>query len=184
MDFGAVGLDDNAAAFWAEVRDFLDRQLTAELRDHVRCSGTDYFAPFHQAMGARGWLFPGWPRNQGGAGLDAVCQHILALELSRRAAPVTVADTTFIGAHAVKTWGGDLLRSEVLPAAASGDARICLGYTEPDAGWTSLRCGRVRCRGATSGSSPAPRCSAPGRTSASSVFSWPGRIPRSPSTAA
>jgi alkylation response protein AidB-like acyl-CoA dehydrogenase len=134
MDFGVIDLDDNASAFWQEVRDFLDCQLTAELRDHVRRSGTDYFAPFHRAMGARGWLFPGWPRSEGGAGLDGVRQHILALELSRRAAPVTVADTTFIGAHAVKTWGGDLLRSEILARAAAGDARICLGYTEPDAG--------------------------------------------------
>jgi 3-oxocholest-4-en-26-oyl-CoA dehydrogenase alpha subunit len=134
MDFGVVDLDDGAAAFWGEVRDFLDSQLTAELRDHVRRSGTDYFAPFHQAMGARRWLFPGWPRSDGGAGLDAVRQHILALELSRRAAPVTIADTTLIGAHGVKAWGGDLLRSEILPRAASGHVRICLGYTEPDAG--------------------------------------------------
>ena len=134
MDFGAIDLDDGAAAFWQEVRHFLDRQLTRELRDHVRRSGTDYFAPFHQAMGARGWLFPGWPRSEGGAGLDAMRQHMLALELSRRAAPVTIADTTFIGAQAVRKWGSDLLRSEVLPRAASGEARICLGYTEPDAG--------------------------------------------------
>jgi alkylation response protein AidB-like acyl-CoA dehydrogenase len=143
MDFGVIDLDNNAVTFWHEVRDFLDGQLTAELRDHVRRSGTEYYAPFHRAMGTRGWLFPGWARNEGGAGLDAIRRHILALELSRRAAPVTIVDTTFIGAHAVKTWGGDLLRSEILPRAASGEVRICLGYTEPDAG-SDLAAARTR----------------------------------------
>jgi alkylation response protein AidB-like acyl-CoA dehydrogenase len=134
VDFGVVELTDEARAFWAELREFLDEQLTDDLRAAVHVAGSDFYEPFQRAMGARGWLMPHWGTHEGGAALDPVRRHILALELSRQAAPINIIDTTAIGAEAVKAWGSDELRAEVLPGVTSGAIRICLGYTEPDAG--------------------------------------------------
>jgi alkylation response protein AidB-like acyl-CoA dehydrogenase len=46
---------------------------------------------------------------------------------------ILLATSTFVG-HVIQQLGSDFHKAEVLPALASGEAVICLGYTEPDSG--------------------------------------------------
>jgi alkylation response protein AidB-like acyl-CoA dehydrogenase len=85
-------------------------------------------------MGAKGWIVPGWPLDQGGAELDPVRLHFLELELRRHDASSVPRETTAIVAQVIWRWGGEELKEDVLPLAAHGEVCMCLGYSEPDVG--------------------------------------------------
>jgi len=134
MRFGIVDLPAETQAFWREVSDFLDRHLTADVRAEMLASGSEFHEGFHRALGACGWILPDWSLEDGGGGLDPLRLHILRTEFARRHVPSITADTTYIGATVVARWGEPELRAAVLPDIAAGSVRICLGYTEADAG--------------------------------------------------
>jgi len=136
MDFALIEVEPDVEAFRKEVQEFLDGHLTAELIAEDRRSGNGHDQRFHEALGARGWIMPMWPVDEGGAGLDPLRAKILALELAwRQSAWVSISRliTTTI-AIGVRAWGSDALREEILPGVARGSVLMCLGYTEPDSG--------------------------------------------------
>jgi 3-oxocholest-4-en-26-oyl-CoA dehydrogenase alpha subunit len=134
MDFGEIELDDDTRRFWDEVRAFLDEHLTDEVREHEWRTGDGFHLGFHLALGSKGWIFPSWPEEEGGAGLTEVQEHILEKELAARHEPAITRGTTRLVANAVQRYGSAELKAEILPAAARGEVRMSLGYTEPDAG--------------------------------------------------
>jgi alkylation response protein AidB-like acyl-CoA dehydrogenase len=134
VDFGMIELDDEALRFWDEVREFLDEHLTDEVRENEWRTGDGMNVDFHLALGRRGWIFPTWPIEEGGAGLSDVHARILEQELAQRHEPSTTRGTTRLVTAAVRAWARGDVQAEVLPAAARGEVRMCLGYTEPDAG--------------------------------------------------
>lgn len=136
MDFGVIELDPEVQEFRREVQQFLDTHLTAEVIAEDRRTGNGHDQGFHEALGARGWIMPMWPVNEGGAGLDPLRARILALELAwRQSMWVSISRliTTTI-ALGVRAWANDALREEILPGVARGSVLMCLGYTEPDSG--------------------------------------------------
>jgi alkylation response protein AidB-like acyl-CoA dehydrogenase len=134
VDFGVIELDDEALRFWDEVREFLDEHLTDEVRENEWRTGAGMNVDFHLALGRRGWIFPTWPIEEGGAGLSEVHARILEQELAQRHEPSTTRGTTRLVIAAVRAWARGDVQAEVLPAAARGEVRMCLGYTEPDTG--------------------------------------------------
>jgi 3-oxocholest-4-en-26-oyl-CoA dehydrogenase alpha subunit len=123
-------------SFQREVTRFLDDHLTDEVIESERRSGNGHFPPFHEALGARGWILPMWPVAEGGAGMDPLRARILALELAwRQSEWVSISRlvTTTI-ALGVRAWASEALRAEILPGVARGTVLMCLGYTEPDSG--------------------------------------------------
>jgi 3-oxocholest-4-en-26-oyl-CoA dehydrogenase alpha subunit len=134
MNFGVIELDDETRRFWEEVRAFCDEHLTDEVHEHEWRTGDGMHEAFHLALGRRGWIFPTWPKEEGGAGLTKLQAAILAHELAVRREPAITRGTTALVVGAVRAWADDDLKAEVLPAAARGEVRMCLGYTEPDAG--------------------------------------------------
>ncbi len=134
MDFSAVALTETQRAFAQEVRDFLDEQLTPEVYAGIRAQAASWDEGFYLAMGARGWLWPRWKKEDGGAELDDVSVKILETELERRDAPVTALSLTGLVWPAVEAHGDPGLRDELKPGIAQGTKRICIGYTEPDGG--------------------------------------------------
>ncbi len=134
MDFSPIDIDDETQIFWADVRAFCDEHVTAEMIDEEYRTGSGYNESLHRAMGARGWIVPTWPRPAGGAGATPLQETLLNRELHARHAPTITLSTTLNVLPAVAKWGTDDLKSDVLPAVARGDARFCLGYTEPDSG--------------------------------------------------
>jgi 3-oxocholest-4-en-26-oyl-CoA dehydrogenase alpha subunit len=134
MDFSAVTLTESQQAFRDEVRAFLDEQLTPAVYAGMRERDASYDEGFQLAMGAKGWLWPRWRKEDGGAGLDNVCVKILETELSDRNAPMSMTSLTQLVWPAVEAHGDPGVRDELKPGIASGTTRICIGYTEPDGG--------------------------------------------------
>src|SRR3984957_15935605 len=134
MNFSAVTLTESQQAFRDEVRAFLDEHLPPEVYALRRERDASYDEGFQLAMGAKGWLWPRWRKEDGGAGLDNVCVKILETELSDRNAPMSMISLTQLVWPAVEAHGDPGVRDELKPGIASGTTRICLGYTEPDGG--------------------------------------------------
>jgi alkylation response protein AidB-like acyl-CoA dehydrogenase len=134
MDFGKVDLTPEQQQFAEEVRDFLEEIMTPEVHEHERVTGDGFAEGVHLALGARGWLFPAWPVEDGGAGLDRVCQRILALEFARHEVPSVALSTTSLVWAAVAQSANPELAAELKPEVAAGRVRFCLGYSDPEGG--------------------------------------------------
>jgi alkylation response protein AidB-like acyl-CoA dehydrogenase len=134
VDFGVIELDDESRRFRDEVREFLEEHLTDEVRENEWRTGDGMNLGLHLALGRRGWIFPTWPVEEGGAGLSELHASILEQELTSRHEPSITRGTTRLVTGAVRQWARDDIKAEVLSAAARGEVRMCLGYTEPDTG--------------------------------------------------
>ena len=134
MDFSVIELDADTRRFRDEVRAFLDEHLTDEVHEHEWRTGDGMHVEFHLALGQRGWIFPTWPPEEGGADLSEQQASILEQELTSRQEPSITRGTTRLVTAAVRQWAGDDVKAEVLPRVARGEVRMCLGYTEPDTG--------------------------------------------------
>ncbi|WP_216911042.1 acyl-CoA dehydrogenase family protein [Nocardia noduli] len=134
MDFGKLDLTREQLAFWDSLDEFFDSHATEAVYEEERRTGSGYSDTLHKALGERGWIMPTWSRERGGAGLDVVSNRILQLEMDRRGVPDITLGTTHLVLAVVEAAGSESLKSKVLPGVASGDIRMCLGYTEPDGG--------------------------------------------------
>jgi acyl-CoA dehydrogenase len=135
------------ARFRAEVRDWLEANCPAEMRQPMRsdtdiCWGGRKFAFASDAqrmwmkrMGGRGWTVPAWPREYGGGGLShKECQvlHEEMVSLGCRV-PLQSFGIWMLG-PALLTHGSEAQKRRHLPAIARGEVRWCQGYSEPNAG--------------------------------------------------
>ena len=105
MDFSAVALTEAQQAFREEVRAFLDEHLTPEVYAGMRERAASYDEGFYLALGAKGWLWPRWRKEDGGAELDDVCVKILETELADRDAPMSMIGLTQLVWPAVEAHG-------------------------------------------------------------------------------
>jgi hypothetical protein len=134
MDFSAVDLTEAQKAFAQEVGAFLDEQLTPEVLADMRARSASYEEGFYQALGAKGWLWPRWHKDEGGAELDDVSVKILEAELRKRDQQIGILATTKLVWPAIDKSADPSLRDELKPGVADGTVRFALGYTEPDGG--------------------------------------------------
>src|SRR5579871_4250142 len=117
-----------------EFRAYLAQLLTPQLRAATR--GRESGPAFREAvrrMGRDGWLTPGWPREHGGRGLDALAQKIILEELWLAEAPFPFVTVNTIGPALIRR-GTPAQQRELLPRIASGELNFAVGYTEPEAG--------------------------------------------------
>lgn len=134
MDFSEIDLDPQHTQLLTEVRDFIAQQFTDEVYEQEHRTGDAFNEAIHLAMGEKGWLFPSWPVERGGAGLDRLGARIIELEMRRSRLPMVTLGTTRLVAKAIEKFSDPTIRDELLLGAARGTARFCLGYTEPDGG--------------------------------------------------
>jgi 3-oxocholest-4-en-26-oyl-CoA dehydrogenase alpha subunit len=136
MDFAAFELDPDAVEFWRnEVVPFYDEHLPEDLIARERVEGNGYVPELERTLGARGWLRPTSPPEDGGAGLDSVRAALVLGEEARRAGVLfPVKSSSDLVVDVVQRFGSDELRAEIIPAIAAGTIKCCLGYTEPDCG--------------------------------------------------
>ena len=90
---------------------------------------------WREAMGAKGWGVPTWPKEYGGGGLTRAEARILQEEMAR------VGAWNPIGGMGVMMFGPTLLeygteeqKQQHIPSIARGEVRWCQGYSEPGAG--------------------------------------------------
>src|SRR3569833_54539 len=133
--------------FRAETRAWLEANCPAEMREPMRSEkdavwgGRDQsmLTPAQKswmdAMGARGWTVPDWPKAYGGGGLSPAETKILKQEMAAIGArnPLTSFGISMRGPALLK-YGNEAQKKRFLPEIARGEIRWCQGYSEPNAG--------------------------------------------------
>ena len=113
--------------------------------EEMERTGTHHDPAFTRALGARGWVAPGWPKEEGGAGLNVLEQSVLSEELRRAQAPMDGIGTAMLVAATLRIWGTPEQKAAVLPGFTSGELLISLGYSEADSG-SDVAAARTRSR--------------------------------------
>lgn len=131
MDFAP---SDAVERFRAEVRALVAEHFTTAVRGEVHRTGTIHSWSLHRAIGARGWIREALPEAQGGGGRDPEELAGLFAELELAGAPYDGLSNVVMVSSVLAHVGNDMVRHEVLPRLLSGDALVCLGYSEPDSG--------------------------------------------------
>lgn len=142
-----LALNPEETAFRDEVRAFLDRALTPELRQAGRrCSGifTEYHDGnrWHRVLAQQGWSVPNWPVEHGGTGWTPMQHHIFASELATADAPRRAPMGPGMVAPVIIKFGTPEQKARWLPGIRSGEDYWCQGYSEPQSGsdLASLQC--------------------------------------------
>ncbi|MCZ7526925.1 MAG: acyl-CoA dehydrogenase family protein [Acidimicrobiia bacterium] len=129
-------------AFRAEVRDWLETNLTGELAGARGLGGSgrehehhDLRLAWERRLGEAGWIGLAWPEEAGGRGASLVRQVIFAEEYARADAPARV---NHMGEHllgpTLLAFGTEAQKERFLPPILRGEELWCQGYSEPDAG--------------------------------------------------
>src|ERR1700751_4261616 len=139
-------LDAAQNAWLAEVRDFLQANVTPALRSELAEQGQEFpdgeVASFRRKIGERGWFGLNWPAEYGGLGLGATYQHLLMREFEYWGVPGPDLTVTSV-APMIMRHGTEQNKTEFLPPIARGELTCAVGYSEPDAG-TDLASLRTR----------------------------------------
>ncbi len=126
-------------AFQREVRAFLDRHLTDELRAAGRAA-TSVFTdirwslPWQRILHAKGWVAPSWPVEYGGTGWTDTQRHIFAAECAAAGAPGLAPMGLRMVGPVLMRYGSEAQKAHYLPRILSGEDYWCQGYSEPQAG--------------------------------------------------
>ena len=126
-------------AFRTEVREFLDRELTPELRRAGRLM-TSVYADHDASMAwqailhRRGWAAPEWPVEHGGCDWTRTQHYIFSRESILAGAPALSPMGIRMVAHAIIRFGTPAQKQHFLPGILTGEVFFCQGYSEPEAG--------------------------------------------------
>lgn len=137
------------AAFRREVRDFVQANLTPEMRDRVRQgfhATKQDMADWNRILHGRGWSAPHWPVEHGGTGWSALQRMVFDIEMADGDAPELSPFGLFLIGPVLHRFGSDDQKRRYLPGILDGSTFWCQGYSEPNAGsdLASLRTRAVR----------------------------------------
>ena len=124
-------------SFRQDVRQWVRTNLPADISHKVHNGlrlHKDDFQRWARALGGRGWLGYGWPKEFGGPGWNAVQRHLFEEECASAGAPRIVPFGPVMVAPVIMAFGSPELQRRHLPGIASGDVWWCQGYSEPGAG--------------------------------------------------
>jgi acyl-CoA dehydrogenase len=126
-------------AFQAEVRAFLDAELTPALRQAGRRATSvfmdkTYNLAWQRILNARGWAAPSWPVEYGGPGWNEMQRAIFAAECARASAPSLAPMGLRMVGPVIMGYGAPEQKAYFLPRILSGEDYWCQGYSEPGAG--------------------------------------------------
>ncbi|MDA0955785.1 MAG: acyl-CoA dehydrogenase family protein, partial [Proteobacteria bacterium] len=87
VEFSAQDLE-----FQAEVKAFIDENLTPDMREVLQRSPTGHLSKalqieWQQRLAKKGWAVPNWPAEWGGPSWTATQKYIFDLEMSKASAP-------------------------------------------------------------------------------------------------
>ena len=128
------------AAFRAEIREFLDAELPAEMwnmrsdREEMDEEEAAFAKQFRAQLADRGWLTLGWPKEYGGGGADFVTQTVYMEEMSSRGAPGAYDQGVWLAGPALMNEGTKEQQDRWLPGLRDGTSRFCQLFSEPGAG--------------------------------------------------
>jgi len=144
-DFGGAELD----AFRTEVREWLEANYPAELRDadartdpeavwggrRFAGESADPQITWMRRVAEKGWTAPAWPKEYGGGGLSAPQARVLEQELARgRYRPPLLSFGLWMLGPVLLEYANEDQKREHIPRIVNGEIRWCQGYSEPGAG--------------------------------------------------
>lgn len=135
------GLTKEEETFRQEVQEFLDKEVTDEVRGSIFID-TPARREFVSKMARRGWLSMGFPEEYGGTARPMLlAQYILNQELEKASAPI-VGKNIGVIANTILHNGSEELKQEFLPKIFRNEAQWAIAYSEPEAGTdlASLQC--------------------------------------------
>jgi alkylation response protein AidB-like acyl-CoA dehydrogenase len=113
--------------------------VTDEVIRRDRETGENFDEGVHLALGEAGYLAAEF-NDEADGGFSRLRRRLWNLEIGRAHTPWFHWGTTAMVARAVRDFGSDELKAEVLERALSGRIRLCLGYTEPEGGSDVATC--------------------------------------------
>ncbi len=129
--------DEKLEAFRLEVREFLDRELTEDLKLAARQGfgiSREDGARWHKKLFDAGWIAPAWPEEHGGTGWGLAEQHLFSEELALAGAPMIMPFGIGMVGPVIYTYGTDEQKTQHLPGILDGSTWWCQGYSEPGSG--------------------------------------------------
>jgi alkylation response protein AidB-like acyl-CoA dehydrogenase len=128
MDFE---LGEDVLAYRERVRTIVAAHHTVEAVRTQHETGTFNNPALNRALAAEGLIERAVPGL--GAG-DPIELWVLFNEIEKAGAPVDALAVAVMIAGVVQHVGNDRQKAELIPAVTSGEALICMGYSEPDVG--------------------------------------------------
>jgi len=129
--------NENLEALRTEIREFLDRELT----DDLKAAGRQGFgakredgARWHRKLYEAGWIAPTWPKELGGTGWSLEEQHLFSEEMALAGAPMVMPFGLGMVGPVIYTFGTDEQKAQHLPGILDGSTWWCQGYSEPGSG--------------------------------------------------
>ncbi|MFL6621472.1 MAG: acyl-CoA dehydrogenase family protein [Sulfurifustaceae bacterium] len=124
-------------AFRREVRQFIDANLPADLRDKVRGGkrlDKEDFLRWQRILHKQGWVAPEWPKQFGGPGWTVVQRNIFDEECADAGAPIILPFGPRMVGPVIMAFGNPEQHKYFLPKILSGEHWWCQGYSEPGSG--------------------------------------------------
>src|SRR6478735_2033461 len=128
MDFS---LPPEVERYRDDVRRIVAETVTPEVVDRMHTTGTFNAPELNRALGAAGFLERAVPGLGKG---DPIELYVLFSELEKAGAPYDGAAIALMIAGVVQAVGTEEQRERILPSITSGEALVCMGYSEPDNG--------------------------------------------------
>ncbi|HTM10068.1 MAG TPA: acyl-CoA dehydrogenase family protein [Verrucomicrobiae bacterium] len=150
MDFNLQEDPPELAAFRREVAAWMEENMRGG--DHLRWSASwstrENEEEYHfrrnlaNKLGRKGWLFPMFPKQYGGAGMTMAHQVVLETELLKYGLSLSHVFYTLarIVAPVVLKWGTEEQKREFLPPMARGEISVWQVLTEPQGGSDVANC--------------------------------------------
>jgi alkylation response protein AidB-like acyl-CoA dehydrogenase len=127
-------LGDDAWALAKEVNEFLNKNLTPELRAKAHYSWDGHDPGIHKKLADAHLLFPSWPKEYGGrdAGPYAMSAALTVWEQQHWSSHAIA--TTNMVATMMRKFGSDEFKRDVRSGVINGEAIFSLGLSEPGSG--------------------------------------------------
>jgi alkylation response protein AidB-like acyl-CoA dehydrogenase len=150
MDFNVSAEPPNVVEFRKEVSAWLSEQMRGH--EHLRWSASwstrendeeyKFRRGLAEKLGAKGWLFPIYPEEYGGAGLTVDHQMVLETELFKYGLNLSHVFYTLarIVAPVLIRWGTEEQKREFLPAITRAEICVWQVLTEPHGGSDVANC--------------------------------------------
>jgi alkylation response protein AidB-like acyl-CoA dehydrogenase len=123
--------------FRAEVRAFVEGKLPRDIRDRVLSFShvpREDYVRWQKILFAKGWGAPGWAREYGGTGWNALQRVVFEEECFRAGAPRQLPFGLSMVGPVIMAYGSDAQKDRFLPRIIAMDDWWCQGYSEPGSG--------------------------------------------------
>ena len=130
-------IDYNARSdqdFRTEVRGWIEVNYPSHLRFPIERLHRRDTRIWYDRLAAKGWLAPGWPKEQGGMGLDAAKRVVFLEELERHGCSRFSDQGVLMLGPLLMTYGTRAQQDYFLPRILTGEHIWAQGYSEPSAG--------------------------------------------------